>query len=159
MLKISQFPHWDAVLAHRFFPNCYNLICKSINLRKRTRLDTTCNSRIAKIFPCLAGISIGKLPSGEPKTLWWPLFTGPYLSSPSLISCKSGTLRKRVAQAFQWYQDHRNPTSGAMSIVCAKTCKNKENTPKIWHVFPPGQLPSCADSFRLAAIWSTSLGA
>ena len=37
--------------------------------------------------------------------LWWPLFVGPYLSSPNSVSRKSGTLKKRVAQDFQWYQE------------------------------------------------------
>ena len=78
------------------------------------------NSRIAKIFPSLAEILIEKLPSGEPKTLRWSLFAGPYLSSPRLVSRKSRTLRERVAQAFQWYQERRKPTSGATSTARAK---------------------------------------
>ena len=117
----------------------------------------TCNSRITKIFPGLAGISIGKLPSGEPKTLRQPLFAGPYLSSPSSISHKSGTLRNKVSQAFQRYQDRLNMTSGATSTMHAKTDENREKTLKIWRVFPPGHLPSCADSFQIAVSWSTSL--
>ena len=83
----------------------------------------TCNPRIAKIFPSLAGISIGKMPSGGPKTLRWSLFAGPYLSSPSSVSHKSRILRKRVAQAFQRYQEHQKPTSGARSTVRANTDK------------------------------------
>ena len=137
---------------HRFFLAHNDLIRKSITLRKRTCSDTTCNSRIAKIFPDLARISIGKLPSCEPKTLWWPLFAGSYLSSPSSISRKFGTLRKRVAQAFQRHQDRRNPTSGATSTVRVKADENKENMLKIRRIFPLGQPPSCADSFWLAAI-------
>uniref|UniRef100_A0A2N9H6U8 Uncharacterized protein n=1 Tax=Fagus sylvatica TaxID=28930 RepID=A0A2N9H6U8_FAGSY len=41
-----------------------------------------------------AGILIGKLPSNGPKTLRWPLFAEPYLTSPSSDFRKSGTLQK-----------------------------------------------------------------
>ena len=99
-----------------------------MNLRKRTCLDTAWNSRIFKIFSGLAGISIEKLPSGEPKTLWWPLFAGPYLSNPSSVSHNSRTLRKRVAQAFRRYQERRKPTSGARSTVRANTEKKIRKT-------------------------------
>uniref|UniRef100_A0A2N9G609 DUF7745 domain-containing protein n=1 Tax=Fagus sylvatica TaxID=28930 RepID=A0A2N9G609_FAGSY len=43
---------------------------------------------------CQAGILIGKLPSNGPKTLRWPLFAEPYLTSPSSDFRKSGTLQK-----------------------------------------------------------------
>ena len=72
-----------------------------------------------------------KMPSDRPKTLWWPLFAGPYFSSPSSVSCEPGTLRKRVAQAFQRYQERQKPTSETRSTVCANTDKNKENALKI----------------------------
>ncbi len=138
MLKIFQFSPDDAVLGHRFFPTPNDLIRKSRTLRKKTRSDTTCNSQIVKIIPGLAGISIGKRPSGEPKTLWRPLFAGLYLSSPSSTLRKSTTLRKRVSPAFQLYQDHRKPTSRATSTVRAKTDENKENVLKTLRVFPLG---------------------
>ena len=131
MLKISQFSPGEVAFAHRFFPTRYNLIHMSGNLRNRTCLDTTCNSQIAKIFPSLAGISIGKQPSGVEKTLRRPLFTWPHLSSPSSTSCKFGTLRKKVSQAFQGHQDCQKPTSRATSTVCAKTNENKINVLKI----------------------------
>uniref|UniRef100_A0A2N9FGU4 Uncharacterized protein n=1 Tax=Fagus sylvatica TaxID=28930 RepID=A0A2N9FGU4_FAGSY len=89
----------DSALAHRFFPTRCNAIRKSITLRERRCSDTTCNSRIAKIFPGLAEIAIGKTFSGEPKTLRWPLFAGPYQSSPSSVSRKSRTLRKKVRKS------------------------------------------------------------
>ncbi len=83
MLKISQFSPGDVAFARRFFPTCCELIRRSKTLRKRTCLDTTCNSRISKIFLGLAGISIRKQPSDMEKTLWWYLFTGLYLPNPS----------------------------------------------------------------------------
>jgi hypothetical protein len=131
MLKIFQFSPDDAALGHRFFLTPNDLIRKSRTLRKKTCSDTTCNSQIVKIIPGLAGISIGKRPSNEPKTLQRPLFAGLYLSSPSPTSHKSRTLRKRVSPSFQQYQEHQNPTSGATSTVHAKTDKNKENVLKI----------------------------
>jgi hypothetical protein len=60
MLKISQFSPGEVAFAHRFFPTHCNLIRKSRNLRKRTCSNITCNSQIAKIFPGLVGIQIGK---------------------------------------------------------------------------------------------------
>jgi hypothetical protein len=65
------------------------------------------------------------------KTLWRPLFAGPYFSSPSSVSCEPRTLRKRVVQAFQWYQERRKPISEARSTVRANTNKDKENALKI----------------------------
>uniref|UniRef100_A0A2N9G1Y4 Aminotransferase-like plant mobile domain-containing protein n=1 Tax=Fagus sylvatica TaxID=28930 RepID=A0A2N9G1Y4_FAGSY len=56
------------LLERRVFQPHNELIRKPGCVRKRTCSETMCNSRIAKIFPGLAGISIGKLPSGEPKT-------------------------------------------------------------------------------------------
>uniref|UniRef100_A0A2N9HFU0 Uncharacterized protein n=1 Tax=Fagus sylvatica TaxID=28930 RepID=A0A2N9HFU0_FAGSY len=67
MLKISQFTPEDVAFAHRFFPTRCDLIRKSGTLRKRTRSDTTYNSRIVKILPGLVRISIGKQPSDEEK--------------------------------------------------------------------------------------------
>ena len=131
MLKIPQFSPKKVAFAHRFFPAHCDLIHKSGTLRKRTRSDTMCNSRIAKIFPGLAGISIGKTAFQQGITLRWHLFVGPYLLDPSSPPHKSKTLRKRVSQAFQGHQDHRKTTLGATSTVCAKTDENKENVPKI----------------------------
>ena len=130
-----------------------------MTLRMKACLDTVWNSQIIKIFSGLAGILTRKLSSVELKTPQWSLFARPYLSSPSLVSRKSRTLRKRVAPAFWWYQERRKPTSGARLTVRINTEKNKENELKIWCVFPPRQPSLCADSFRLAVIWSTSPGA
>ena len=131
MLKISQFSPGEVAFVHRFFPTHCNLIHKSGTLRKRIRSDMTCNSRIAKIFLCQVGISIGKQPPDIGKTLRQHLFARPYLSNLSLTSRKSKILRKRVSQAFQGYQDRLNPTSRATSTVCMKTNKNKENVLEI----------------------------
>ena len=65
------------------------------------------------------------------KTLRQPLFAGPYLANPSSPSCKSKTLRKKVAQAFQGHQDHRKPTSGATLTTYGKINKRKETMLKI----------------------------
>ena len=54
MLKIPQFSPKEVAFAHRFFPAHCDLIRKSGTLRKRTRSDMMCNSRIAKIFLGLA---------------------------------------------------------------------------------------------------------
>ena len=94
--KFHNFPPKDVTFAHRFFSTYCDLIRKSITLRKRTRSDTTCNSRITEFFSGQAGISIGKRPSGEPKILRRPLFVGLYLSSPSSTARKSTNLRKKV---------------------------------------------------------------
>ena len=55
------------------------------------------------------------------KTLRLPLFVGSYLTNPSSPSCKSRTLRKKVAPAFRWHQNRRNLTLGATSTTRAKT--------------------------------------
>ena len=81
--------------------------------------EDTCNSRITKLLPGLAGIPIGKMPSDGPKTLRWPPFARPYLMSPSLDSHESGTLKERVAQAFRRYQERQILTPRARSIVRA----------------------------------------
>jgi hypothetical protein len=68
MLEIRHvFPLGRVAFTRRVFPTHCKLIRKSRTLRKRTRSATTCNSRITKIFPGLAGISIGKWPSGMEK--------------------------------------------------------------------------------------------
>uniref|UniRef100_A0A2N9G5Q7 Uncharacterized protein n=1 Tax=Fagus sylvatica TaxID=28930 RepID=A0A2N9G5Q7_FAGSY len=113
-------------LAHRVFLTHNELIHKPGYVGKRTCSDTTWNSRIVKIFPGLAGISIGKTVSDGPKTLRWPLFAEPYLANPSSVSRKSKTLRERVAQAFQRYQELQNPTSGDRSNTCVNTDKKQE---------------------------------
>ena len=100
MLKIPQFSPGEVAFALRFFLIHYDLICKSTTLRKRTCSNMTYSSRIAKILLDQAGISTGKQPSGEQKTLRRPLFAGPYLASPSSTSRKSTTLRKKVSQDF-----------------------------------------------------------
>ena len=93
------------MLTHRVFLTYNELIREPRCVGKKTCSDTAWNSRIVKIFPGLAGIFAEKMPSDEPKTLRWPLFAGPYFSSPSSVSHEPRTLRKRVAQAFQWYQE------------------------------------------------------
>uniref|UniRef100_A0A2N9G0A9 Uncharacterized protein n=1 Tax=Fagus sylvatica TaxID=28930 RepID=A0A2N9G0A9_FAGSY len=70
------------------------------------------------------------------KTLWQPLFAGPYLPNPSSTSRKFETLRKKVSQAFQGHQDHRKPTWGATSTVCGKIDESKEIMLEIRNVFP-----------------------
>ena len=69
MLKIQQFSPREVAFALRFFPTRCDLIHKSRTLRKRTHSDMTCNSRIAKIFPDLAGISIRKIAFRQGKPL------------------------------------------------------------------------------------------
>ena len=117
--KFRNFPPNNAELAHRVFLTHNELICEPRCVGKRTCSDTTWNSRLVNIFPGLAGISIGKMPSDGPKTPRWPLFAGPYLSSPNSVSRESKTLRKRVAQDFQRYQERQKPTSGARSNMHA----------------------------------------
>ena len=64
MLKISP----DiAALARRVFLTRNKLIRKPGHVGKRTHPCTTWNSRIAKIFPGLAGILIGKCPPIDQK--------------------------------------------------------------------------------------------
>ncbi len=63
MLKISQFSPGEVAFALRFFQTHCDLTRKSITLRKKTRSDTTCNSRIIEFFPGQARILIGKRPS------------------------------------------------------------------------------------------------
>ena len=46
--------------AHKVFLAHCEFICKFGTLRKKTRSATTCNSRISKIFPGRARISVGK---------------------------------------------------------------------------------------------------
>uniref|UniRef100_A0A2N9IDT5 Uncharacterized protein n=1 Tax=Fagus sylvatica TaxID=28930 RepID=A0A2N9IDT5_FAGSY len=75
--------------------------------------------------PSLAGIFTGRMPSNGPKTPRRPLLAGPYLSSPGSVSRKSRTLQEKVAQAFQQYQECRNPTSGARSNMRANTDKKQ----------------------------------
>jgi|UniRef100_A0A2N9I273 hypothetical protein len=113
------------MLARRVFLTHNKLICKPGCIGKRTRSCTTWNSWIVKTFSGLAGILAGKMPSDGPKTLWRPLFAGPYLSVLSSVSCKSRTLQKKAAQAFRQYQECRNPTSGARSNTRANTDKKQ----------------------------------
>uniref|UniRef100_A0A2N9HY65 Uncharacterized protein n=1 Tax=Fagus sylvatica TaxID=28930 RepID=A0A2N9HY65_FAGSY len=81
-------------LKSRVFLTRNKLIREPGHVGKKTHSCTTWNSRIAKNLSGPAGIPIGKLPSNGPKTLRWPLFAGPYLTSPSSDFRKSGTLQK-----------------------------------------------------------------
>uniref|UniRef100_A0A2N9H3N8 Uncharacterized protein n=1 Tax=Fagus sylvatica TaxID=28930 RepID=A0A2N9H3N8_FAGSY len=81
-------------LENRVFLTRNKLIHEPGCVGKKTHSCTTWNSRIAKILSGQAGILIGKLPSNGPKTLRWPLFAEPYLTSPSSDFRKSGTLQK-----------------------------------------------------------------
>ena len=100
MLKIPQFSPGEVAFVLRFFPTHSNLIRKSRTLRKRTRSDVTCNSRITDFFTGQAGISIRKQPSDIGKTPRRPLFAGPYLSSPSSTSRKVHNFRKESIVSF-----------------------------------------------------------
>uniref|UniRef100_A0A2N9HU35 Uncharacterized protein n=1 Tax=Fagus sylvatica TaxID=28930 RepID=A0A2N9HU35_FAGSY len=113
------------LLESRVFLTHNELIRKPGYVGKRTHSCTVWNSRITKIFPGLAGIFAGKMLSNRPKTLRRPLFAEPYLSSPSSVSRKSRTLKKRLVQAFRRYQDRQNPTSGARSNTRANTDKKQ----------------------------------
>ena len=157
MLKISQFSLEKVAFTHRFFLTHCDLIRKFGTLRKKTRSDTTWNSRIAKIFPGSAGISIGKTTFRLGKTLWQHLFAEPYLPDLSSDSRKSGTLRKKVSLAFQRHQYCRKLTSEVSSTVHVKTDKNKEKRAENLTRFSPRQPPSCADSFQLTTSWFVSL--
>jgi hypothetical protein len=53
-------PILGAMFVHRVFSTHDELVCKFETLRKRVTSATTCNSRIAKSFPDLVGILIGK---------------------------------------------------------------------------------------------------
>ena len=53
------------------------------------------------------------------------LFAEPYLANPSSVSRKYKTLRERVAQDFQRYQEWQKPTSGARSNTRANTDKKQ----------------------------------
>jgi hypothetical protein len=126
LLKVSiTFPADVAALAHRVFLARNKLIREPGHIGKKTYSCTMWNSQIVKTFSGLAGILIRKMPSERPKTLRRPLFAGPYLSAPSLVSCNSKTLKERVAQAFQRYQVRQNPTSGARSNTRANTNKKR----------------------------------
>ena len=113
------------MLARRVFLTRIELIREPGYVGKRTYSCMVWNSRIAKIFPGLAGILIGKMSSNRPKTLRLPLFAEPYLAIPSSVSRKSKTLRERVAQAFLQYQERRKPTSGVRSNTRANTDKKQ----------------------------------
>ena len=77
----------------RVFLTRNKLIYKPRCVGKKTHACTVWNSRIAKNLPELAEILVGKLHSNRPKTLRWPLFAGPYLTSTSSDSSESGTLQ------------------------------------------------------------------
>ena len=111
------------MLARRVFLTHKKLIRKPGYIEKRTRSRTVWNSRIVKIYPGLAGISVGKMSTNGPKTLRRPLFAEPCPANPSSVSHMSKTLRERVAQAFRWHQEHQKLTSGARSNTRANTNK------------------------------------
>jgi hypothetical protein len=113
------------VLARRVFLAHNKLIREPGHVGKKTHSCTVWNSRIVKTFPGLAGILTGKMPSDGPKTLWRPLFAGPYLSVLNSVSRESRTLQEKVVQAFRRYQERRNPTSGARSNTRANTDKKQ----------------------------------
>ena len=59
--KFHNFPRDVVMLAHRVFLTHNELIHEPGCIGKKTRACTTCNSRIAKLFPGLAGIFAGKM--------------------------------------------------------------------------------------------------
>jgi hypothetical protein len=123
MLEISHFPPRGCRARVKILSDSLQCDPQAQVRKKEDMFRHDVHSRIAKIFPGLARISIGKMPSRGPKKLRRPLFAKPYCSSPSSVFHKSRTLRKRVAQAFQRYQERRKPTSGARSTLRANTNK------------------------------------
>uniref|UniRef100_A0A2N9H9E9 Aminotransferase-like plant mobile domain-containing protein n=1 Tax=Fagus sylvatica TaxID=28930 RepID=A0A2N9H9E9_FAGSY len=107
-------------LKSRVFLTRNKLICEPGHIGKKTHSCTTRNSRIAKNLSGPAGIPIGKLPSNGPKTPRWPLFAGPYLTSPSSDFCKSGTLKSRQRKLSDGTKNvkirHRE-----LGQICART--------------------------------------
>uniref|UniRef100_A0A2N9FNW3 Uncharacterized protein n=1 Tax=Fagus sylvatica TaxID=28930 RepID=A0A2N9FNW3_FAGSY len=92
-------------LKNRVFLTRNELIREPGHVGKKTHSCMTWNSRIAKILPGLAGITIGKLSSNGPKTPRRPLFVEPYLADPRSDSHKSGTLQNRLrAQSLSYSQ-------------------------------------------------------
>uniref|UniRef100_A0A2N9FKK4 Uncharacterized protein n=1 Tax=Fagus sylvatica TaxID=28930 RepID=A0A2N9FKK4_FAGSY len=107
-------------LKSRVFLTRNKLICEPGHIGKKTHSCTTRNSRIAKNLSGPAGIPIGKLPSNGPKTPRWPLFAGPYLTSPSSDFRKSGTLQNRQRKLSDGTKNvkirHRE-----LGQICART--------------------------------------
>ena len=128
MLKISYFSHRQCHAHAQSLPGLQQVDPRARMRWKEDMFRHGVESRIIKILPGLAGILIRKMPSDGLKTLRWPLFAGLYLSNPSSVSREPGTLRKRVTQAFQRYQERQNPTSGARPNMCANTDKKREKT-------------------------------
>jgi hypothetical protein len=73
----------------------YELICKFITLRKRTRSATMCNSRISKIFPGRARISVGKWLSNMEKYSGSLYLRGHILQARARFLFKFVRLRRR----------------------------------------------------------------
>uniref|UniRef100_A0A2N9H4M6 Uncharacterized protein n=1 Tax=Fagus sylvatica TaxID=28930 RepID=A0A2N9H4M6_FAGSY len=108
-------------LKNRVFLTRNKLICKPRHVGKKTHPCTTWNSRIAKNLPGLAGIPIGKKSSNGPKTPRWPLFAGPYLTSPSSDFRKSGTLQKVGSASFPNGTKNVEIRHRELGQICART--------------------------------------
>uniref|UniRef100_A0A2N9EYV7 GAG-pre-integrase domain-containing protein n=1 Tax=Fagus sylvatica TaxID=28930 RepID=A0A2N9EYV7_FAGSY len=118
-----------ATLAHRVFLTHNKLIRKPGYVEKRTHSKHNVElSDRPRFSPGLAGISDRKNgPPNGPKTLRWSSVRGTISHEPKLGFRKFKTLRERVAQAFQRYQERRNPTSGARSNMRAN-CRQKKSS-------------------------------
>uniref|UniRef100_A0A2N9FYA0 Uncharacterized protein n=1 Tax=Fagus sylvatica TaxID=28930 RepID=A0A2N9FYA0_FAGSY len=97
------------------------LICEPGHIGKKTHSCTTWNSRIAKNLSGPAGIPIGKLPSNGPKTPRWPLFAGPYLTSPSSDFRKSWNLAKSRQRKLSDGTKNVKIRHRELGQICART--------------------------------------
>uniref|UniRef100_A0A2N9G8Q9 Uncharacterized protein n=1 Tax=Fagus sylvatica TaxID=28930 RepID=A0A2N9G8Q9_FAGSY len=108
-------------LENRVFLTRNKLIYKPGHVGKKTHSCTTWNSRIAKNLPGLAGIPIGKLPSNGPKTPRWPLFAGPYLTSPSSDFPQIRNLAKVGSASFPTVPRTSKIRHRELGQICART--------------------------------------
>ena len=144
------------MFAHRVFSTHDELVCKFETLRKRVTSATMRNSRIAKIFPGLAGISIGKWPSIMEKHSRCICLRGHISQAQAWLLARFMTLWRRH---FKLSRDtkiienrHRElcqPYAGKLTKV-RKLCRKSDK------FFPLGKSPSCIESSQLTASWSVS---
>ena len=142
---------------HRVFLTHDELVCKFETLRKRVISATTCNSRIAKCFPGLAGISIGKWLSIMEKHSGSLCSRGHISQSQAWLLARFVTLLRIHCKLSRDTNIIKNRNRELHQLYAGKSTKVRKLCWKSNTFFPPGGSPSRADSSQLATSWSTSL--
>ena len=149
--------HFGAMFVHRIFLTHNDLTYQFQILRNRITSATTCNSRIAKSFPDLVGISIGKWPSVMEKHSRSLCSRGYISQTQTRFLTRFMTLRRRHRKLSRDTKIIKNQHWEIHQLYARKSMKVRKLYWKSDTFFPPRGSPSRVESSQFATNWSASL--